>query len=82
MFRTFSNQISSQETHNKQVNIISYPHKIINFLFSCNASPETPIRSKKKNIYIYISKEIPLQVWTGLEGSRRLRLPDFKTVST
>jgi hypothetical protein len=28
------------------------------------------------------SKAIPLQAWTGPEGSRRLRLPDFKTVST
>ena len=27
-------------------------------------------------------KAIPLQVWTGPEGSRRLRLPDFKTVGT
>jgi len=25
---------------------------------------------------------IPLQAWTGPEGSRRLRLPDFKTVGT
>jgi len=25
---------------------------------------------------------IPLQAWTDPEGSRRLRLPDFKTVST
>ena len=25
-------------------------------------------------------KAIPLQAWTGPEGSRRLRLPDFKTV--
>jgi len=24
-------------------------------------------------------KAIPLQAWTGPEGSRRLRLPDFKT---
>jgi len=23
---------------------------------------------------------IPLRAWTGPEGSRRLRLPDFKTV--
>ena len=28
------------------------------------------------------AKAIPLQAWTGLEGSRRLRLPDFKTVGT
>jgi len=27
-------------------------------------------------------KENPLQAWTGPEISRRLRLPDFKTVST
>jgi len=27
-------------------------------------------------------KAIPLQVWKGPEGSRRLRLPDFKTVGT
>jgi hypothetical protein len=25
---------------------------------------------------------IPLQVWTGPEGYRRLRLPDFKTIGT
>jgi hypothetical protein len=27
-------------------------------------------------------KAIPLQAWTGPEGSRRLRLPDLKTVGT
>jgi hypothetical protein len=27
-------------------------------------------------------KTIPLQALTGPEGSRRLRLPDFKTIST
>jgi hypothetical protein len=27
-------------------------------------------------------KSIPLQPWTGPEGSRRLRLPDFKTFGT
>jgi len=27
-------------------------------------------------------KAIPLQAWTGPEGSKRLRLPDFKTVGT
>ena len=29
-----------------------------------------------------IGKAIPLQAWTGPEGSRRLRLPDFKTIGT
>jgi len=27
-------------------------------------------------------KAIPLQAWTDLEGSRSLRLPDFKTIGT
>ena len=27
-------------------------------------------------------KAIPLQTWTGPEGSRKLRLPNFKTIST
>jgi len=27
-------------------------------------------------------KAIPLQAWTGPEGSRRLQLPDFKTIGT
>jgi len=27
-------------------------------------------------------KETPLQAWTGPEGSRRLRFPDFKTMGT
>ena len=28
------------------------------------------------------TKAIPLQAWTGPEGSRRLRLPDVKTTGT
>jgi hypothetical protein len=27
-------------------------------------------------------KAIPLQAWTGPEGFRRLKLPDFKTIDT
>jgi hypothetical protein len=27
-------------------------------------------------------KAFPLQAWIGPEGSRRLRLPDFKTIGT
>jgi hypothetical protein len=27
-------------------------------------------------------KAIPIQTWTGPWGSRRLRLPDFKTITT
>jgi hypothetical protein len=42
-------------------------------------------RNVKGEISVFISllvkgKAIPLQAWTGPEGSRRLRLPDFKTI--
>jgi len=38
--------------------------------------------SKAIFFLIVIKKAIPLQAWTGPEGSRRLRLPDFKTIGT
>jgi hypothetical protein len=34
------------------------------------------------SIYMCKGKAIPLQAWTGPEGSRRLMLPDFKTIGT
>jgi len=41
-------------------------------------------RHRKKNIVNSRAKgkAIPLQAWTGPEGSRRLRLRDFKTIGT
>jgi hypothetical protein len=33
-------------------------------------------------VWLIRGKAIPLQAWTGTEGSRRLRLPDFKTIDT
>jgi hypothetical protein len=35
-----------------------------------------------KHVGAVKGKAIPLQALTGPEGSRRLRLPDFKTIST
>jgi hypothetical protein len=37
---------------------------------------------RKKILSASEDKIIPVQVWTGLEGSRRLRLPDSKTNGT
>jgi len=31
-------------------------------------------------VYSHENKAVPVQVWTGPEGSRRLRLPDFRTL--
>jgi hypothetical protein len=44
------------------------------------------MRLEKLKFFMYEGKgkgkTIPLQAWTGPKGSRRLRLPDFKTVGT
>ena len=32
-------------------------------------------------IYIYIYEAVPLQAWSGPEGSRKLRFPDFMTTA-
>jgi hypothetical protein len=50
--------------------------------FSFN-SVEGSNRAKHNNtIIIYLKKAIPLQALAGSEGSRRLSLPDFKTIGT
>jgi len=38
----------------------------------------------KKKAFLHEKKvkAIPLQAWTGIEGSRRVRFPDFKTMGT
>jgi hypothetical protein len=41
---------------------------------------QTPGNYPEENIQHV--KAIPLQNWTGPEGSKRLRLPDFMTVGT
>jgi len=48
------------------------------FSFCAESHPplETDLTKKKKG------KAIPLKAWTGSEGSRRIRLPDFKTIDT
>ena len=33
-----------------------------------------------RGIWVKKGKAVPLQAWTGYAGSRRLRLPDFKTI--
>ena len=40
------------------------------------------VSTKLNDVYKGKGKAIPLQAWTGPEGSRRLRHPDFKTIGT
>jgi len=49
------------------------------FLVLKHGIPSKKIYTKGKNVK---HKAIPLQALTGPEGSRRLRLLDFKTIST
>jgi hypothetical protein len=59
-------------------------HKEGDFVFRLTTvSFSRPLYHKVTVRYIHTkSKVIPLQAWTGPEGSRRLRLPDFKTIGT
>jgi hypothetical protein len=50
-------------------------HKTQEFVYRDTANVD-------REIYDHKGKAIPLQAWTGPEGSRRLRLPDFKTIGT
>jgi hypothetical protein len=40
------------------------------------------VGGEQLNYRLHKVKAIPLQSWTGPEGSRRLRLPDFMTIGT
>jgi hypothetical protein len=45
-------------------------------------TPNQKIPPHSLDFYHLKKKAIPLQNWTGPEVSRRLKLPDFKTIST
>jgi len=32
-------------------------------------------------MYVYIGKTVPLKAWSGPEGSRKLRFPDYMTTA-
>jgi hypothetical protein len=38
-------------------------------------------KTQQRSIVYYDSKAIPLQAWSGPEGSRKLRFPDFMTTA-
>jgi len=60
---------------------------LLTYQSTCTHIPDNDINTNVRisNPYIrkpYKSKVIRVRTWTGPEGSRRLRLPDFKTVGT
>jgi hypothetical protein len=54
--------------------------KIILMVFSLEEVDNTPLRNLV-NIRKKIVAAIPLQAWSGPEGSRKLRFPDFVTTT-
>jgi len=73
---------SHQPYHPYLYNICHLPAWLL--FLDCLTVKTKELWSFKKSGIIYPTKgkAIPLQAWTGPEGSRRLRLPDFKTVGT
>jgi len=61
-----------------------------NCLITCSSCPENKMRGVKScdmmynhnfNMTEYNYKSVPLQAWSGPEGSRKLRFPDFVTTA-
>jgi len=47
-----------------------------------NTGDKTQVHRQNGGTEVKKGKAIPLQTWTGPEGSRRLRLADFKKIGT
>ena len=54
------------------------------FLFNHNAVEENTLAMGSARPLTEMSKgkAVPLQAWSGPEGSRKLRFPDFKIIDT
>ena len=69
-----------QTVSNNKCIILYVAH--FNITLPLHGSAQLPSSERLHQCSYNIGKAIPLQAWTGLEGSRRLRLPDFKTIGT
>jgi hypothetical protein len=58
-------------------------------MFGDNRNPNRDIRTKQRTIliqkyvcmYVKKVKAVPLQAWSGPDGSRKLRFPDYMTTA-
>jgi hypothetical protein len=50
---------------------------LISVTFQCDAQQSIPNKSESKGT----GKAVPLQAWSGPQGSRKLRFPDFMTTA-
>ena len=67
-----------------------FKHPQLPFLHQCQRPSFTPMQNNWQNYsFIYLvfnntygkSKAVPLQAWSGPEGSRKLRFPDYMTMA-
>jgi len=78
---TYNSTLAEQEKKHPVLSI-SLSHEFrIQTCPAINDTLHTPDRREQRCQFIK-GKAIPLQAWTGPEGSRRLRLPDFMTIGT
>jgi hypothetical protein len=56
-----------------------WPRRLVDFSLVTQIIPSTDFSKSLLN-KLGKGKEIHVQAWTGPDGSRRLRLPDFKTI--
>ena len=73
-----SERINSQSVSGRDVKFITDLHRVPRLLlrlYTFMVWIAAKLLSKKKG------KAVPLQAWTGPEGSRNLRLPDFVTTA-
>jgi hypothetical protein len=75
------NFVKHRERRNKQYEMKKELHHA-KTLFFLNKRNKTKFLSNNYFVFLLIinGKAIPLQAWTITKGSRKLRLPDFKTI--
>jgi len=76
--RDMSCHASCTETHSVGIFVLGLANKITFTFIESRSSVDT-----STCVHTYkLVKKIPLEARTGPEGSRRLKLPDFKTLGT
>jgi len=69
---------NNNDNNNNNSNNYNNNNKIkFKLIYVLNQQPEGQM--KKINKYILKGKAVPLQAWSGPDGSRKLRFPDFMT---
>jgi hypothetical protein len=60
---------------------ISYQYRGAEHEYDNENSKLATVSKKSANVYYIKGKAVPLQSWSGPEGSRKLRLPDYMTTA-